>query len=449
MTTEQQFSGRERNRIIVAASAGNFAEWFDWGVYGVVATILATKFFPSANPSVALLSTFGVFALAYVARPLGGIVFGRIADKAGRRKALSLTILMTCGATALMGLLPTYAQVGVLAPILLLLARMLQAMGAGGEYASAISFIYEHSPSRSKARNVSYLISTTFLGIATGSVVARILAAVMSEEAYDAYGWRILFLVAMPLGLLGFYLRSRVEETPEFRRLQESKAGTERESSPLRDTLVRYWRVMAVYMVCVSAFSLISTTVTSYFATFLTQVNHLTASDTYTVTIVSNVAVIGTVLLAGCYGDRLGLQKMMIAGGLVIAVLSVPALLAASDGFVGGIWGAVLLGACKGFIALPALLAMSQIFPPAVRVTAGALAYNVTQSLFGGTGPLIGLWLNDVTGGPYGFGIYISVLGLIAAIGAIVFKRYLDLDHDLEVSARCDTELPRQASPSS
>lgn len=446
MTTEQKFSGRERNRIIVAASAGNFAEWFDWGVYGVVATILAKQFFPNVNASVALLSTFGVFALAYVARPLGGIVFGRIADKAGRRKALSLTIILTCGTTALMGLLPTYAQVGVLAPILLLFARMLQAMGAGGEYASAISFIYEHSPARTKARNVSYLISTTFLGIATGSVVARILAAVMSDEAYDIYGWRILFLIAIPLGLLGYYLRSRVEETPEFRRLQDSKDGIGHESSPLRDTLVRYWRVMVVYLVCVSAYALISTTVTSYFATFLTKVNHLTASDTYTVTIVSNVAVIGTVLLAGCYGDRLGLQKMMVVGGVVVAVLSVPALLAASDGFVGGVWGAVLLGACKGCIALPALLAMSQIFPPAVRVTAGALAYNVTQSLFGGTGPLIGLWLNDVTGGPYGFGIYISVFGLIAAIGAVVFRRYLDADHGLVVPVSSDAALRTPAT---
>src|SRR4029079_15809225 len=139
MSTELEFIGARRRRIIIAASAGNFAEWYDWGVYGVVATIIAAKFFPEGNPTAALLNTYAVFAAGYIARPLGGILFGWIADRYGRRRALSISILLTCGGTALMGLLPTYAQIGLLAPALLLVCRLAQSMGAGGEYASAIS----------------------------------------------------------------------------------------------------------------------------------------------------------------------------------------------------------------------------------------------------------------------------------------------------------------------
>lgn len=422
---ELQFTGRRRNRIILAASAGNFAEWYDWGVYGVVATVIATKFFPEQDPTVGLLSTYAVFALSYLSRPLGGVAFGWIGDRVGRRRALSLTIIVTCAATGLMGVLPTYAQIGLFAPVLLLLVRLVQSMGTGGEFASAISFVFEHSPVRRKARNVSMLIATTFLGIMIGSVVARIFSAFMSESAYETYGWRLLFLFAIPLGILGVYLRSRVEETPEFKQMQAARQQQPRKASPLRETLRFQWRVILVFIVCVSSYALISTTVTSYFTTFLTEVNGLSKSDAYTTTIVSNVALIAATLLAGLYGDRLGLRRSMMLGGGVVAVFAVPGLVVASNGLAGGVTGAIVLGACKGLLAAPALLAVSQIFPTAVRVTAGALAYNVTQALFGGTGPIIGVWLNHSTGGPYGFGIYLAVLGLVTVAVALRSTRYL------------------------
>jgi MHS family proline/betaine transporter-like MFS transporter len=421
-----EFSGRRRRRIIIAASAGNFAEWYDWGVYGVVATIIATQFFPAGDPVVGLLSTYAVFALGYLARPFGGIVFGRIGDRHGRRRALSRTIIVTCGGTAAMGLLPTYAQIGLFAPVLLVLCRMAQSMGAGGEYASAISFVYEHSPVRRRAGNVAQLVASTFVGIMTGSILARIASAVLSKQAYHTYGWRILFLVAIPLAIAGYYLRTKVAETPEFEQLTRERKQTAAESSPLAATLRQQWPAMTVLLVCTASYALISTTITSYLTTFLIDVNGLDSNQAYNATILSNVALILATLVAGLFCDRFGLRRTLMLAGVVVAVAAVPALALAAQGLAGGFVGGFLIGACKGLLAVPALLALSAVFPPAVRVTAGALAYNVTQALFGGTGPIIGVWLNHTTGSPYGLGIYLAVLAVITVIGSLLARRVFE-----------------------
>ncbi|NUH39791.1 MFS transporter [Streptomyces samsunensis] len=425
-SAQREFTGRRRRRIILAASAGNFAEWYDWGVYGVVATLLATQFFPSGDAVTGLLNTYAVFALGYLARPLGGIVFGRIGDKHGRRRAMSLTVLVTCGGTAAMGLLPTYQQIGLFAPLLLVLCRMAQSMGAGGEYASAISFVYEHSPARRRARNVAQLVASTFVGIMTGSVLARITSAVMSRESYEAYGWRILFLVTVPLALMGVYLRRRVEETPEFEELARTRRKTAVEAAPLRSTLRQQWPAMLVLLVCTASYALISTTITSYLTTFLIDVGGLATDQAYNATVLSNLAVIAATLATGVLCDRVGLRRTLTIAGCVVAALAVPSLALAASGLAGGLVGVVLIGTCKGLLALPALLALSAIFPVTVRVTAGALAYNVTQAAFGGTGPIIGVWLNDSTGGPYGLGIYLTVLAVSTVAGSIAGHRIFD-----------------------
>jgi MHS family proline/betaine transporter-like MFS transporter len=428
MSTELEFTGARRRKIIIAASAGNFAEWYDWGVYGVVATIIAAKFFPESNPTVALLNTYAVFAAGYIARPLGGILFGWIADRYGRRRALSISIILTCAGTAMMGLLPTYAQIGLLAPILLLVCRLAQSMGAGGEYASAISFVFEHSPAERRARNVSALIATTFIGILCGSVFARICSSVLSKEDYESFGWRILFLIAVPLAVFGVYLRSRVEESPEFEMLARAREKARVVATPLRDALRSQWKTIIIFIVCTASYALLSTTITSYLTTFLINTGGLDKTEAYNATIVSNLLVIAGTLAMGPVADRIGLRKTLGLAGLMVAILAVPSLAIAAGGGLGSFTGSALIGACKGVLALPALLAVSQIFPTAVRVTAGALAYNLAQSLFGGTGPIIGVWLDQVTGGPYGLGVYLAVLGLITAVVATVARTTFDRD---------------------
>lgn len=428
MSTELAFTGARRRRILIAASAGNFAEWYDWGVYGVVATIIAAKFFPGNNSAVALLNTYAVFALGYIARPVGGILFGWIGDKFGRRRALSISILFTCFGTALMGMLPTFAQIGIFAPILLLVCRLAQSLGAGGEYASAISFVFEHSPAKRRARNVSSLIATTFIGILCASLLARLVSSFLSKDEYNAFGWRILFLVGLPLVAFGVYLRSKVEESPEFVQLVAAREKAKTVATPLRDALRLHWIPIVVFIVCTASYALLSTTITSFLTTFLTNVGKLDNTQAYNATIVSNLFVIAGTLAMGPVADKIGLRRTLSLTGLVVAILAVPSLALAGGGGLGAFTGGALIGACKGLLALPALLAISQIFPTSVRVTAGALAYNVAQALFGGTGPIIGVWLNDVTGGPYGLGVYLAVLGLITAVVAARAKRTFDHD---------------------
>ncbi|MFF4598064.1 MFS transporter [Amycolatopsis sp. CA-161197] len=440
MNTELEFTGARRRRIIIAASAGNFAEWYDWGVYGVVATIIAAKFFPGNDPAVALLNTYAVFALGYIARPIGGIFFGWIGDKYGRRRALSISILFTCFGTALMGVLPTYAQIGLLAPVLLLVCRLAQSMGAGGEYASAISFVFEHSPAAKRARNVSTLIATTFIGILCGSLLARVFSSILTKDEYQTFGWRILFLVGLPLAAFGVYLRSKVEESPEFELLVKAREKAKAAATPLRDALRLHWVPIVVFIVCTASYALLSTTITSFLTTFLINVGKLDSTEAYNATIVSNVLVIIGTLVMGPVADKIGLRKALSLTGLVVAILAVPSLALAAGGGVGAFTGGALIGACKGLLALPALLAISQIFPTAVRVTAGALAYNVAQAVFGGTGPIIGVWLNDVTGGPYGLGVYLAVLGLITAVVSFYARR--TFDHDEAVVPVADTVSP-------
>lgn len=428
MSTELEFTGARRRRIIIAASAGNFAEWYDWGVYGVVATIIAKKFFPGSDPAVALLNTYAVLALGYISRPIGGIVFGWIGDKFGRRRALSISILFTCLGTAAMGVLPTYAQIGLLAPILLLVCRLAQSMGAGGEYASAISFVFEHSPAGRRARSVSSLIATTFVGILCGSLLAKLCSSVLTKDEYSTYGWRILFLVGLPLAIFGVYLRSRVEESPEFKQLAAAREKAKIVATPLRDALRLHWVPILLFIVCTASYALLSSTITSYFTTFLINVGKVDSAGAYNATIVSDVFVIVGSLVMGPVADRIGLRRTLSLTGLAVAILAVPSLAFAAGGGFGAIAGGALLGACKGVLALPALLAISQIFPTAVRVTAGALAYNVSQALFGGTGPIIGVWLNEVTGGPYGFGVYLAALALVTAVVTVFARRTFDHD---------------------
>lgn len=413
-------------RTIAAAAAGNFAEWYDWGVYGVVATVLATHFFPPGDRAVALLSTYALFAVSYITRPFGSLIFGRIGDKVGRSRALSLTILITCGMTALIGVLPTYQSIGVLAPILLLACRLVQSLGTGGEYSAAISFVYEHSPEHRKGRYVSVLVALTFLGMLVGSLGATVVSSLLSEDAYQSWGWRILFLLAAPMGAFGVYLRSRTEEGPEFKRYLARRAETGATAAPVGDALRRHWRRILVFCLFLATWSLISATLTNYITTFLTEVNGLTKSQAYVGTTLSGIVVVIAVLLIGPVMDRIGLRRGMIYGAVFVAVFTIPGFLLAGHGLTLGIVGACLLGLCKGVMAVPSLLAVSQIFPPEVRVTAGGLSYNIAQSVFGGTAPLVALSLNGLTGGSYGFGAYLVIAALVTlVIGATVARGWV------------------------
>ena len=226
-------------RAIVGAAVGNTVEWFDFATYSFLATTLAVVFFPPGNPTAALLSTFAVFAAAFFVRPLGGLFFGPLGDRIGRQRVLATVIILMSISTFVIGLLPSYATIGILAPTLLVLARCLQGFSAGGEFGGASTFLAEYSPDDRRGFLVSWLEFSTLIGFVLGSTMVLVLTSVLPEDAMISWGWRVPFLLAGPLGVVGLYIRLRLEDTPEFRALEESG---EVSGSPLLETIRENWK---------------------------------------------------------------------------------------------------------------------------------------------------------------------------------------------------------------
>jgi MHS family proline/betaine transporter-like MFS transporter len=420
-------STSQRRRIIIAASAGNFVEWYAAGVYGIVAVALSKQLFPAGtNPTIALINTYAVFAISYLLRPVGGIVFGHIADRLSRKRALSVTIIITCIATGLIGVIPVYRLIGWFAPVLLLLLRLLQSMGTGGEYSTAISFAYEHGKRGKKATTVGQVASLTFVGLLVGALASTILSAVMPSSAYQSYGWRILFLLAVPMGLVGWYLRRRTEEGPEFQALQRMRATTHKSSIPLVEAIRRYRTRIVVFIFFLGSWAVIGTLLTNYLPTFLDANKSLSQTESNAANLLADFMVVVFVLAYSPITDRIGLRKAMIISSVVLIVGVIPGFVLAGGGLVTGFLGAAIIGTCKGVLAVPALLSMSQIFPVDIRVTSGGLAYNLSASVLGGTAPIVAVWLNSATGNSLLFSAYIIFYGLVTlAITLVQVKKWV------------------------
>jgi len=415
-------SKAERRRTIIAASAGNFMEWYDFGIYGIVATILAKKLFPSnEDPTVALLNTYAVFALAVLTRPLGGVIFGHIADKLGRKRALSMTIIITGVATGLIAFIPEYRIIGWAAPLLLLLFRLIQSLGTGGEYATAISFVYEHGRKGKKASAVGVLTSITYVGFFVGSLLATLLAASMPSGAYETWGWRILFFLSFPMSLIGVYIRRKTAEGAEFQEVQRIQEAKKTQTKyPITEAIRLYWKRMLVFTAFLGTWAIMATTITQYLATFLKNSGALSEAQGNAANTLSTIMVIIAILLFSPVADKVGLRKAMIIGSVFVIVGIVPGFVLAGSGLVGGFVGAAILGTIKGVMAVPSLLAVSQIFPAKIRVTAGGLSYNVAQAVLGGTAPLIAIWLNSVTKSSLFFSSYVVFAAVVTLVITLV-----------------------------
>lgn len=404
-------------KVTTAAAIGNFVEWFDFAVYGFLATIIAKNFFSQQLPQAALLQTFLVFAVAFALRPLGGVVFGILGDKYGRKRILSLTVLMMAGSTTVIGLLPTYAHIGILAPIFLTLTRCVQGFSAGGEYAGACAYVMEHSPPHKRAWYGSFITVSTFSAFAAAAAFTWLLDSSLSAEQMRDWGWRIPFLVAAPLGLVGIYLRLRMEETPAFRAARmESGSAHASLAETLRHQAGTILRLGAFIALTALSFYMFTT----YFSTFLQLQGHLSRASALMVSIIALLFAAGLCPAAGALCDRIGRRKTVaLTGGWTI--LSVcPAWWLASSG---QLWAAVLgdlllaTGAALSGVVTAALL--SEVFPTRARYTASAITYNLAYTIFGGTAPLVATWMIDYTGNVVSPAFYLVLVALLALAGGL------------------------------
>ncbi|AGT08836.1 MFS transporter [Paracoccus aminophilus] len=418
---EDQTSPTTLRKVIRAAAMGNYVEWFDFAVYGFLATTIANQFFPSESVSLGLLKTFGVFAVAFAMRPLGGMFFGVLGDRIGRKQILSLTILLMAGATTLIGLLPTHASIGIAAPILLTVLRCLQGFSAGGEYAGSIAYVMEHSPRDKRGWYGSFIPVSTFSAFASAAALVFLLEHSLSADAMASWGWRVPFLIAAPLGLIGIYLRLRMEETPVFKAL--AAEDNTHAHSPLRETLQSQSRLILRLGAFISLTALSFYMFTTYFATYLQVVGGLSRPSALLVTLTALVFAAAFCPLAGKLSDRFGRRKtiMFVCGWLLVMVI--PAFALASSGqLLLAIPGVILLaiGALTANVVTAAL--MSETFPTRTRYTASAFTYNMSYTLFGGTAPLMATWLINATDNNLSPAIYLMAVAVLAAAGGLMLR---------------------------
>jgi MHS family proline/betaine transporter-like MFS transporter len=402
-------------KLIVAASLGNALEFYEILVYGYFAVIISKVFFPATDPKVSLLLTLGSFGVSFLSRPIGALFLGDYGDRRGRKKALTLSIVLMTIGTGLMTIMPSYDTLGLLSPILVICARLLQGFSVGGEFASSVTFMVEHRPDRAGFFASWQWSSQGFAAlIATGLGV--LLTSTMSAADLQAWGWRIPFAVGLLIGPVGYYIRSNMEETPEF-----SKAGPPR--TPMRDLIVTQWDLLLLVIGTV-IISTSSQYLLVYMPTYAIRELHLPQYLSYTAAVAAAALQTVVVPFVGMLVDRVGQTRIMMTAAALFCITAYPAFaLLASHASIGVLiamvcWIGFLKSCYSG--SLPSL--MAKVFPAATRVSGLSLSYNVGVTIFGGFAGFFAQSLIDLTGSKLAPSFYIIVTAFLSFVALFILR---------------------------
>lgn len=412
-------------KVVGSSFLGNFIEWFDYASYSYLATVISLVFFPAEDKVVGVMMTFGLFALSYLVRPVGAIFWGNMGDKKGRKWALSISILLMSGATFLIGCLPGYALIGVGAPLLLLLLRMVQSFSAAGEYAGAATFIAEYAPSNRRGFYCSMVPASTAAGLLVGSLFASLMFGLWGAESefVTSWGWRIPFLLAGPLGYITHYIRTHLEDSPVYEQMQEELAakGLTGEEKPIRTLFKKHFRPLIIsFGVCVLnavGFYVVLT----YMPVYLETILEYNAAQATVITNIVLVVYIGFIFLSGQVSDKLGRKRMLIIACLGFIVLTIPCfMLMSTMNFA--IILAVELIMCLMLCINDGTLAsyLNETFPTDVRYSGFALSFNCANAFFGGSASFICTWLVTQTGNTIAPAFYMIIISVVALVAMIL-----------------------------
>jgi MHS family proline/betaine transporter-like MFS transporter len=390
----------QMRQSLKGASIGNFMEWYDFGVYGYIATVLAQVFYPGNSVSaVHLLATFSTLAAAFVVRPIGGLIFGPLGDRIGRKRVLVITIVMMTIGTTGTGLLPGYSTIGVWAPILLVLARVFQGLSTGGEYVGAMTYIVEQAPDRKRGRVVGILPLGNLAGFVAAGLIVTGLQTWLSNHEMLTWGWRVPLLLSAPLGLVAIFMRMRLEESPAYQ--GESQATeTDDSSRQYRRTIAQQWRPMLICAALVYTSNAADYMLTGYLPTYLKVFVHVSHTSGLTM-ITATLTILALLLVSvAALSDRIGVKPIMRTGCVLLVVASIPAfwLIQSGGGRMLVFLGVLLIGLMELCFDSTSPATMPALFPTNVRNGALAISYNVSISAFGGTTPLIAQALVSSTG---------------------------------------------------
>lgn len=411
------------HRSIAGTAVGNFMEWYDFGIYGFLATTIAQVFYPGDSSSaVGLIATFGTLAAAFAVRPFGGIVFGALGDRIGRKRVLVMTVTLMAVGTTVTGLLPSYEKIGVWAPILLILTKIMQGFSTGGEYVGAMTYVSEHAPDRSRGALTGFLPLGTLGGYITGAGVVTLLKSQLPVSDMLSWGWRVPFLLGIPLAGITLYMRLRIDESPAFEELEQpdedDAAAPSNGWQQFQQTVVGQRRGLLICMGLVLAENVTNYMLTGYMPTYFKQVGGISGSRGLTMIVVALVVMLVAVMPLARLSDRIGRKPLLWTGSLLLIFGSVPGFLLIRHG---GSYPMRLLGVLLVGMALLCFYSttpstLPALFPTKVRFFAVAIGFNISVSVFGGTTPLVAETLVSGTGNVMLPAYILMCAGVVGAI---------------------------------
>lgn len=407
-------------KVITASMTANALEWYDYALYGIMAPLIAHHFFPSGNETVQLLATYGVFAAGFMARPLGAVFFGWFGDKYGRKMALVLAIVMMAIPTACIGLLPGYASIGMAAPILLTLIRILQGLSLGGAFSGSITYMVEHAPGGRRGLLGSMSMLSLVAGFLLGSVVATGTAAYFGEAEFNEWGWRLPFIFGLVVGFVAFFIQKYCEESPMYE--EASSEGTI-SKTPLRDAFTQHpgamLRGFGMYLTVTVPFYLS----TIYFVTYTNKILGHSMDESLELNTLNMVALFVTIPISAILSDKYGRRNVLLVIAAAMLVCVYPIFNMFADADIHTVAIAQILFACLvGLYLGPMPAVLVELFPTAIRFTGMALSYNFAATLFGGTTPMVSVWLIDATGNNLAIAYYVMICNVLSIVALWKYK---------------------------
>lgn len=391
-------------KVIVSGVIGNVLEWYDFALYGHFAILIGKLFLPTKDPQLATILAYTIFAIGFTMRPVGGILFGYIGDKYGRRTSLAISILMMAIPTACIGLLPTYEQIGILAPILLIVIRLLQGASIGGEFSGCIAFLVEYSPANRRGLVGSLSMMSLAGGMLLGSIVATAVSHFMAPEAFEVWGWRIPFLVGLFVGLIGVYVRMGLDESPIY---MESKARNSLSDTPVREVIKNYMPELLLSVGIYLTVTVPFYTLTIFMKSYMSSELGYSYNDSLIVNLISLSVAIIAMPIGAWVSDRYGRKPVLKYTAIAMVICMYPIFwLVKSSGFEAGVISQLIFSVLVGFYMGPMPAALVELFPTRVRFTGVAVSYNLSVAAFGSTTPAVATWLVGTTG-HYSVALYV------------------------------------------
>lgn len=408
-------------RVVIAGIIGNGLEWYDFALYGTFSAIIGKLFFPMGDTYVQLIATYGVFAAGFLMRPVGAVLFGYLGDKYGRKFALTLSILMMALPTACIGFLPTYASIGIWAPILLTVIRLLQGLSLAGQFSGSIAFVVEHAPVGKRGFAGSSTIMSLCGGMLLGALVATAFAESLSQEAFESWGWRVPFIIGVGIAFVGVYIRNHTDESPHYEKAKEEGTLSQ---TPLKDAVHNHGRELVrgvgIYLCVTVPFYILTVFMNGYLVNMLGHSHR----DALLINTICMTLLMCLVPYTGWLSDRVGRKRVLMATTVAYLLFSYPIfLLITQPGFYSALAGVVAMTFIVAFYIGPTPTVLVELFPTSVRYTGMALSYNLCAAIFGGSAPVVSTFLIEQTKMLTMPAIYIMVCAVLSFIS---FLNYHD-----------------------